>query len=384
MKKFLFAITFILPLLSFAQYKVTFKVKVPQTDVSKKISFASTLNNWTPGAAGFELKNTGENNFEITMPDCPANFKGKFTCGSWKTVECTTEEKDVSDRVFDIISDTTIYLEVAAFRQPALIEKYDVPRSPQVIVVNDSFYLPQLNAKRRIWMYVPKSYDSKKRYPVLYMHDGQNLFDNSIAFAGEWGVDEYLDSTKKECIVIGIDNGGDERMQEYNAYDNTKFGKGKGKLYTDFIVQTLKPYVDKNYATLKEKKNTFIAGSSMGGLISYYAALKYPNTFGKIGVFSPSFWICMPEIKKELAASKITTKIDFYFYSGWKETESLFKEIFSIKRATKLKCPTCNTEYSVSKDGIHNEQYWRKELPKFFDWIFNGQTKSINYYTDPY
>ena len=370
MKKIFPLLLFILPLISYAQYKVTFKVKVPQADANKKISFASTLNNWTPGAAGFEFKNTSDNNFEITMPNCPANFKGKFTCGSWKTVECTTDEKDVSDRVFDITSDTTIYLEVALFRQPALVEKYDVPRSPQVIIVNDSFYMPQLKAKRRIWMYVPKSYDGKKRYPVLYMHDGQNLFDNSIAFAGEWGVDEYLDSTKKECIVIGIDNGGDERMKEYNAYDNTKFGKGKGKLYADFIVQNLKPYIDKNYATLKDKKNTFIAGSSMGGLISYYTALKYPNTFGKVGVFSPSFWICMPQIKKELAASKIVTKEDFYFYAGGKESENLLKEINEIKIATKQKCTTCETAISINKGGSHNEQYWRKELPMFFNWLF--------------
>ena len=135
-------------------------------------------------------------------------------------------------------------------------------------------------------------------------------------------------------------------------------------------MQKLKPYIDKNYTTLKDKKNTFLAGSSMGGLISYYTALKYPNTFGKIGVFSPSFWICMPEIKKELAASKIVTKEDFYFYAGGKESETLVKEISEIKIATKVKCATCETVISVNKEGTHNEQYWRKELPMFFNWLF--------------
>ena len=369
MKKTFPLLLLLLPIITFAQYKVTFKLKVAQADAQKKIWFASSLNNWTADAANFELKNTNDNNFEITMPNCPTNFKGKFTSGSWKTVECTIDEKDISDRVFSITSDTTIYLEVAAFRQQTVVEKYDVPRSPQVIVINDSFYMPQLNAKRRVWMYVPKSYNGKKRYPVLYMHDGQNLFDESIAFSGEWGVDEYLDQSKKECIVIGIDNGSSERMQEYNAYDNTKFGKGKGKLYADFIVQTLKPYIDKTYATLKDKNNTFLAGSSMGGLISYYTALKYPNTFGKIGVFSPSFWICMPEIKKELATSKITTKQDFYFYGGAKESEMLIKEINEIKTGTKQKCPTCETALSISKDGEHNEKYWQAALPNFFTWL---------------
>jgi predicted alpha/beta superfamily hydrolase len=369
MKKIITYFLFFIPIFCTAQFKVTFKLTVPTAFTDKKISFATNLNNWTPGDENFTLKKTGENIFEITMPNCPATFKGKFTCGSWKTVECTTEEKDVSDRIFELTKDETIELEVANFRQVQASEKLVLPRSAQVIIINDSFYIPQLKAKRRIWMYVPKSYDGKKKYPVLYMQDGQNLFDNTIAFAGEWGVDEYLDNSKKECIVIGIDNGL-ERMQEYNAYNNAKYGKGKGTDYIDFIVKTLKPFVDKTYPTLTDKKNTFLAGSSMGGLISYYGGLKYPNTFGKVVVLSPSFWLCEKEISNSLMTTPNLNGNGFYFYYGQKESATLEAEVKRIAAATKQKCANCNIVTSQNKTGEHNEKYWQAELPKIFNWLF--------------
>jgi predicted alpha/beta superfamily hydrolase len=373
MKKHIFAILFILPIFCTAQYKVTIKLKVPELFANSKIYFASTLNSWTPGDENYTLKKTGANLFEITIPNSPALFKGKFTCGSWKTVECTIDEKDISDRVFSITKDETINLEVANFRQTKAEEKTIIPRSAQVIIINDSFYIPQLKTKRRIWMYVPKTYSSTKKYPVLYMHDGQNLFDNTIAYSGEWGVDEYLDSTKRECIVIGIDNGGNERMQEYNPYNNDKYGDGKGKAYVDFIAQTLKPFVDKTYNTLADKKNTFIAGSSMGGLISYYAALKHPNIFGKAIVLSPSIWICEKELNKTLSNTIGLNANSFYFYYGQNESTNLGAEVKRVATITKLKCATCIITTSNNKNGEHNEKYWQAEMPKFFNWLFTNK-----------
>lgn len=369
MRKIFFAILILTNINCLAQFKVTFKLKVPAAFTDKTISFASSINNWTPGAENFILKKTDNNFFELTIPNCPANFKGKFTCGSWKTVECTAEEKDIADRVFYITKDVTINLEVVNFRLLLSHEKKSTSRSAQVTILNDSFFIPQLNTKRRIWMYLPKSYDGKKKYPVLYMQDGQNLFDQTTSFAGEWGLDEYLDSSKKECIVIGIDNG-TERMQEYNAYDNAKYGKGKGKAYLDFIVQTLKPFVDKNYATLTDKKYTYLAGSSMGGLISYYAGLKHSNTFGKVVVLSPSFWLTEKELTNTLKTTKGLNSNSFYFYYGQKESATLEAEVKRIANATKQKCATCNIIVTKNKIGEHNEKYWQAESPKIFDWLF--------------
>ena len=148
---------------------------------------------------------------------------------------------------------------------------------------------PQLNTFKKIWVYLPKSYEtSKKQYPVIYMHDAQNLFDAETSYVGEWKVDEYLDTiTNNEAIIIGIEHGNEKRTEELNPYINEQYGDGKGDLYLTFIKNTLKPHIDVIYRTLKDPKNTTIIGSSLGGLISFYAVIKFPQTFGNAGVFSP-------------------------------------------------------------------------------------------------
>lgn len=204
------------------------------------------------------------------------------------------------------------------------------------------------------------------------MHDGQNLFNEQTAPFGEWGVDEALDSlqqkTGKECIVVGIDNGS-QRMTEYNPYDNDKNGKGEGKAYVDFIANTLKPFIDTKYRTKKGPENTFIAGSSLGGLISFYAIMQYPNIFGTAGVFSPSFWIA-PQVFSD--AEKFTTPLSprFYFYVGGKEPSNMVtgmdrmvdiiqkKQRFSLRRV-------------VDPLGVHREKSWRQEFASFYYWLMN-------------
>jgi len=168
-----------------------------------------------------------------------------------------------------------------------------------VHVIDEAFYIPQLDRTRRIWLYRPGDYDqSGKHYPVVYMHDGQNLFDQAIAFGEEWGVDETLNSMLADCIIVGIDNS-DNRMTEYNFRDNEEFGKGQGREYIDFIANTLKPRIDETFRTLPGREHTLLAGSSMGGLVSLYGALYFAETFDGAGVFSPSLWL-VPDAKEEL------------------------------------------------------------------------------------
>jgi len=165
---------------------------------------------------------------------------------------------------------------------------------PEVSLLKDQLEIPGLNRKRQIRIYVPPGYaTSGKRYPVLYMHDGQNLFDVATAYKLEWNVDETLNALAKsdnlEIIVVGIDNGQDKRMTELNAWDNTQFGKQEGKQYIEFIVNVLKPLIDQRFRTKSDRSNTAIMGSSMGGLITHYAINQYPDVFGKAGIFSPSY-----------------------------------------------------------------------------------------------
>ena len=139
---------------------------------------------------------------------------------------------------------------------------------------------PQLKAIKKIWVYLPKDYDtSAKKYPVIYMHDAQNLFDATTSYVGEWNVDETLDSINAQVIVIGIEHGGDKRIDELTPFKNEKYGGGKADGYLDFIVKTLKPKIDSTYRTKTNAMNTAIFGSSLGGLVSFYDAIKYPEVF---------------------------------------------------------------------------------------------------------
>jgi predicted alpha/beta superfamily hydrolase len=163
------------------------------------------------------------------------------------------------------------------------------------ILVAEQVYSPQLENERDILVYLPPSYTkSTRRYPVLYMHDGQNLFDPATSFAGEWGVDESLEMLASEegleAIVVAIPNSGPDRLNEYSPFHDTLHGGGRGNQYIAFIVHTLKPAIDAQFRTLPDRKHTGIMGSSMGGLISLYAYFHREHVFGFAGVMSPSLW----------------------------------------------------------------------------------------------
>ncbi|WP_339886889.1 alpha/beta hydrolase-fold protein [uncultured Flavobacterium sp.] len=229
----------------------------------------------------------------------------------------------------------------------------------------------QLDTIKKIYVYLPLNYEtSNKKYPVIYMHDAQNLFDDKTSYVGEWKVDETLDSLKANVIVIGIEHGNNKRIDELTPYKNEKHGGGKADLYLDFIVSDLKPYVDKTYRTKSNKNNTAIMGSSLGGLVSFYAGLKYPKVFGKVGCFSPSFWFSDEIYKLMENTKKINTKI--YFMCGDSESETMVSEMTKMEDIIRNKRCDCLhlTQMSVVKDGKHNEKLWAKEFAKAYLWLF--------------
>jgi predicted alpha/beta superfamily hydrolase len=244
--------------------------------------------------------------------------------------------------------------------------------SIHVHIIDTAFFIPQLNRNRRIWIYLPKAYSSsQKKYPVLYLQDGQNVFDKTTSYIDEWGVDECLDTLIEKgitpSIVVAIDNGSRYRMTEYNPYTNDQFGDAEGDKYVDFLVNTLKPFIDKNYRTLPSKENTAIAGSSMGGLISYYAALKYSNIFGKAGIFSPSFWIA-PQLKNftDSLSTKVNSK--FFFSIGDSEGQNYIDDMQNMAEQLGTKSNTMIYTL-VAKEQNHNEKNWRSLFAEFYKWI---------------
>lgn len=229
---------------------------------------------------------------------------------------------------------------------------------------------PQLKTSKKIWIYLPKDYSATaKKYSVIYMHDAQNLFDAKTAYSGEWNVDEKLDSLKAQVIVVGIEHGNEKRIDELTPFKNEKYGGGNADNYVDFIVKTLKPHIDATYRTKPKAKNTIIFGSSLGGLVSYYAILKYPEIFGKAGVFSPSFWFSNDIYTLTEKAPKIKTKI--YFLCGDKESDDMVKDMTKMERLLDTKRCYCLhlTKSRIVKDGEHNEKLWRDGFVKAVLWL---------------
>jgi predicted alpha/beta superfamily hydrolase len=148
---------------------------------------------------------------------------------------------------------------------------------------------------RDLTVYLPPSYGrSDRRYPVLYMQDGQNLFDPEASFAGSWRVDLAMDqaaSRGAEGIVIGIPNAGEGRIAEYSPFDTPEGGTARGRHYVIHMAETLKPLIDARFRTLPHREATGVVGSSMGGLISLFAFFARPDVFGVLGAMSPSLWI---------------------------------------------------------------------------------------------
>lgn len=232
---------------------------------------------------------------------------------------------------------------------------------------------PQLNTSKKIWVYLPKNYSkNSKKYAVIYMHDGQNLFDTKTSYVGEWNVDETLDSIAAQVIVIGIEHGGEKRMEELTPFQHSKYGGGKADLYLDFIVSTLKPYIDQNYRTKTNAKNTCLWGSSLGGLVSFYGALKYPNVFGKVGCFSPSFWFNRKEIF-ELMKNTASFKTKIYFLCGDNEgDDDMIRDLNAMEYEIKKKRCSCENlnKKVIVKGGQHNEKLWREGFKKAYLWLF--------------
>lgn len=377
MKSGCLAILFLLSsFYSFSQHLIRIELReLPPINTGDTLYVAGSFNNWNPGdtKSAFHKDEKGTWFAELQLPDGICEFK--LTRGSWEKVECRKDGKDIGNREINIDRNATYEIIVEGWKDQFASNKKMSTASPDVMVIDTAFYIPQLNRKRRIWVYLPSSYSTGSPCPVLYMHDGQNVFDAATSFAGEWGVDECLDTLiGRKCIVVAIDNGGDKRLNEYCPYDftlnlnNPKGNKGEGKEYVDFIVKTLKPYIDKRYKTIKGRSGTFIAGSSMGGLISLYAALAYPKVFGGAGIFSPSVWICKEEILKLTKQKGSKVKSRLFFYAGKQESDDMVPDMLKVFYGLSLVSKSTMTTV-IRNDGKHNEATWRKELPGFFNWV---------------
>jgi len=228
--------------------------------------------------------------------------------------------------------------------------------------VMPAFWSPQLHNTRDLLVYLPPSYhQSDRRYPVLYMHDGQNLFDRTTGFAGqEWEVDETMQRLSAEgieAIIVGLPNMGADRIYEYNPFHNIR--EGRGEAYLSFIAHTVKPVIDRDFRTRPDRIHTGIMGSSMGGLISLYGFFHRPDVFGFAGIMSPSVWYGGGAIYHYLHSRPYNSG-KIYLDNGTRENSARKLNATLIEKGYH---PGETLQYVVEEEAEHNEAAWARRLP---------------------
>jgi predicted alpha/beta superfamily hydrolase len=377
--RILLTVIFLLPVTLFCQVTIQIE-KIPETTPeATKLFVVGNFNNWQPGDENFKLNYQDNKFYSIYIESDLKELEFKFIRdSSWTSVEGDKNGFDIPNRKC-LVKDTVINIVIESWRDiEGNNDRVLSTTSKNVHVVDSSFYIPQLDRNRKISIYLPPGYkNSDNFYPVLYMHDGQNLFDNTTSNFGEWEVDEILNSLNYEevevPIVVGIDHGGKKRIDEYSPFINLEYGGGEGEAYVDFIVQTLKPFIDNNYRTKSEREYTSIWGSSLGGLISTFAGVKYQNVFSKVGAFSSSYWFS-DSIYSFLSQQKIEQQFKIYMLAGGKESETteVIDDAYNMRDAlTEIGLKGENVKIKVDPNGEHNETFWRNEFKEAFLWLFN-------------
>lgn len=243
--------------------------------------------------------------------------------------------------------------------------------------------IPQLTGdeKRKVYVYVPDDGDA---YPVLYMFDGQNLFsDEEASYGKSWGLLKYLEESETPLMVVGVEcnhhsetvaPGG--RLSEYSPFDfnDPDWGsvKARGKITMDWFTKELKPYIDDNYPSLPQREYTFIAGSSMGGLMTIYALCRYGKYFSRGAALSPSVGFSPEKVMDMIEKARF--RKDSVLYMDYGEKEISYRntrEVFS-RVAAKLIEKKVLLECRIVPDGEHNEASWEKQIPFFMDTLFYG------------
>ncbi len=352
--------------------------------VGDPIYVTGNFNNWQVNDTYIgRIPSIGEK-LSYTLLDIPlGELEIKFNRGTWSTLQSSLDGVLLEPIQIPVSQDSQLEIEIEAWRD----QFPNSTASPQVHILDDHFYFPELNVYRRIWIYLPKSYHlSEKSFPVLYMHDAQHLFDEatSLGRSGpvEWMVDETLDESLNPCIVVAIDhpNSYEDRMNEMMVHPSKDKSIAKGWNYLEDIVYTLKPYIDKHYRTKSDAKHTGMLGSSLAGLLSIYAGLKYPTIFGLIASFSPSIWL--DETNLYAVAEQLTNQKSvensnqhYYFYIGAKEKridrstniEDMKLDLLAFADWFKEKIPNEIT-IDVLANGKHGAFYWQKAFKRFYDY----------------
>ncbi|TWT41265.1 Endo-1,4-beta-xylanase/feruloyl esterase precursor [Phycisphaerae bacterium RAS1] len=391
--------------------RVRFVVVTPDAEpFQDRIFCAMSVDGWP--ADGRPLARVSAGLYEATWSlPAGAAVEYKFTrTGTWQTVEKSAAGGELANRSMTpngedelvIVHAIARWADQAPLRRVLLSDRSTggdstAPRAKRSstrtgdIRVHDAVESPQLGNTRTVLVYLPPGYekDAERRYPVLYMHDGNNVFDEATSFGGvEWSADETAQrliaaGKIRPLIIVAIYNNADRRDEYTHARDDRFGGGGRGDLYVAFIAETLKPLIDRTYRTRPDAGHTAIAGSSLGGLISLYAAYKRPDVFGTAGVVSPALAWNERSILEVVRGAPPETKPRVWLDMGTEEGSregpmALFTKAVSDCRALVeiLKARGCREgadfRYEEIEGGRHHERDWAKRFDRLLEFIDAG------------
>jgi predicted alpha/beta superfamily hydrolase len=244
-----------------------------------------------------------------------------------------------------------------------------------------------LRNQRDLVIYLPAGYDDEpwRRYPVLYMHDGQNLFDRATAFGGvDWNIqgaaDRLIHTGEIEpLIIVGIYNAGKSRLPEYTPTKAPKLGGGRADRYAKFLLQEVMPFIQQQYRTLSDPSSTGIGGSSLGGLVSLYIGLQYPQTFGQIAALSPSVWWHQRAILRLAASAPVPPRSRIWLDVGTREGQrtvpdvELLRDVL-LKKGWKL---GEDLHHEVIEGAEHNEAAWSQRVGPFLQFLYPAADTTV-------
>jgi predicted alpha/beta superfamily hydrolase len=321
------------------------------------------LGNWSPSAV--KMKNRGDHTWSVKITSSatfPVEYK--YTLGSWQKEAAEASGRPLSNFIIKVKGDTIINNSVLFWLNG------ETRKLSGKITGTVKYHLKMAGKgipERDVIVWLPPDYENNisKRYSVLYMQDGQNIFDPATSsFGVDWQIDETCDSLIRNkiidpLIVVGIYNTKD-RMSEYTPGI-------AGTAYMNFVVNVVKPFIDNNYQTLSERKNTFVGGSSAGGTISFMLAWNYPSIFSKAICMSPAFKIQNIDVVKDVSDySGKKKKLTLYFDNGGKGLEERLQPgVDEMMKALESNGFVVNKNlFWVSvPEAEHNEAAWAKRMP---------------------
>ena len=344
-------------------------------DDSRPVYISGNFNNWHTQDTNFEMEKIGNGLYHYKFAPnfvYPDELLYKFTKGDWSEVEIDKYGNRTENRVCK--EHNGVRKEhVDKWRKNWLPFKPNF--LPKVHLISEEFEIPQLNKTRRVWALLPHDYEeSTETYPVLYLQDAQNLFNEKAQY-GNWEIDKKLAVMSEykigKIIIIAVEHAEQDRIKEYNV-GKTVLGVGQGKKYIRFITDTLKPFVDKTFRTKTEREYTGIGGSSMGGLVSVFSGLMYPEVYGKLMIFSPSLWV-VPKMDFANIDFSEPSDTKIYLYAGGDESATMIDHVKKFKKnmiENEFVSSKMKIKLSINMQGKHNEIYWSDEFPKAIEWLF--------------